>query len=239
MHHHIYPGSIHTKKPRSLDDLKTLVHHGCGIYGDFGAHIPVGMLKGLIFSSRRYAPLLPGAERPAGGREVNAGKLIFPRPKEALEYGRMLRVYWKYGGFVTRRSLHHKGSGGNQSFFVCKGDCLGGLDCSQRGFKPAEAHHCSHDNVYRAVLNQFTGGVNAQADIGPGKRIAHLIELGRIADDYVRHPESACLLNQEVCAVVGRYHIHGEPVRMLAHYIKGLSADRPRGAKNCDGFFHS
>ena len=37
----------HVKQPPGLDQFQPLVHHGGGIDGDFGPHIPVGMAQSL------------------------------------------------------------------------------------------------------------------------------------------------------------------------------------------------
>ena len=146
----------------------------------------------------------------------------------------MLRVYGINGGLVLCRRAHHYGPCRHKGFLVCKGYGLGGLYCRQSGPKAAETNHGSHHNIHRRVPDKFAGGIYAKPDIGPGKGVTHLGEFCGIADNHMRHPEGAGLLNEKVCVVVGRYHENGEPVRVLTHHIKGLRADRPRGTQYCD-----
>ncbi len=62
--HHLDAVLRQIKEPGRLDDLQALVHHGGGVDGDFGAHVPVGVAQGLLPGDGRK--LLRGSCRRRG-----------------------------------------------------------------------------------------------------------------------------------------------------------------------------
>ncbi len=79
------------EKPASLDDLKTLVHHGGGIDGDAVAHTPVGMSEGLGRSDGLEGLEGRFAEGAAGSGEDDAADFGMARGRTRDSLLRRLR----------------------------------------------------------------------------------------------------------------------------------------------------
>ena len=216
---------LHVKEPFGLNDLKALVHHSGRIDSNLSTHIPVGMLEGLGLGSFGYLILLPGAERAAGSCQVNLFHRIAMGAQQALEDGRMFRIYRIDGSIAAGGLPHHQRTGSHQGFLVGQGDGFAGTDGSQRGFEPAETYHSSYHHLHLGSLDQLTGGINAQTDIYAREGLLHLLELVRIADYHMWYVEGASLLNQKISAAVGRNHKHAEAVRVLSHHVQRLRAN--------------
>ena len=202
VHHHMDFTSRHLEQPFGLNDLEAFVHHGSRIDGNFGTHVPIGMLERLRLGGGGNLLPRPGAERAAGSGEMNQAHGISLRTQQALEDGRMLRIYRIYAGAAT--VPHHQRAGGHQGFLVGQGQGFPGTDSRERRFKPAEAHHGSHHHIHFRRLHQFTGGVYAQMHLHARQRGFHLRKFVRIANDHMRHMELQRLLHQQLCIVIGR-----------------------------------
>ena len=72
MNEDIYLGYLQAKQPFGLNNLEALIHHGCRIYRDLGAHAPVGMPERL--GSGYLAHLIKGhvPEGSTGGSKDHA-----------------------------------------------------------------------------------------------------------------------------------------------------------------------
>ena len=153
MHHHMNLRSLHPEEPLGLDNFEALVHHGGGIDGNLGAHVPVGMPERLIFGGRCNLLLFPSAERAAGSGEMNQVDGIAPRAQQALENGRMFRVHRIDGRMAALGLPHHQRTGRHQGFLVGQGDGFPRPDGGKRGPEPAEAHHGGHHHIHLGSLH--------------------------------------------------------------------------------------
>ena len=85
MYHDVYLLRSDAEKPFGLNDLETFVHHRRGIYGYLAAHRPIRVLERVTGLRPGNPRLLPGAERPAGSRQVYLGQGVAVCPEQALE----------------------------------------------------------------------------------------------------------------------------------------------------------
>ena len=47
--HDLDVGGLHVEQPAGFNDLEPLVHQGCGVNRDLGAHVPIRVSEGLRF----------------------------------------------------------------------------------------------------------------------------------------------------------------------------------------------
>ena len=60
VHHDLDLVHAHIEQPLGFDDLEAFVHHGRAVDGDFGAHVPVGVLQCLCLrDAQEFFSALP------------------------------------------------------------------------------------------------------------------------------------------------------------------------------------
>ena len=84
--------SLQSEKPFGFDIFQPLVHHGCGIDGDFVAHRPVRMIERLLDGHVLHLFAGEGAERAAGRGQDDLFDLILFFTVHRLQDGAMLAV---------------------------------------------------------------------------------------------------------------------------------------------------
>ena len=92
MDHHIDCIVRNIKQIMCFDHLKALVHHGSGINGNASAHVPVGMLQGLLYGDIRKLSTAAVTEASPACRNNQLIYLFQRIPLQALEDCGMLGV---------------------------------------------------------------------------------------------------------------------------------------------------
>ena len=236
MHDHMDPLRLHVEEPLGLDDFETFVHHGCRVDGDLRPHVPVGVLQCEVLSGRLDPRPVPGAERAARSREMDARKRVPLRGLQALENGGMLGVHRKDLHAVLAGLRHDDGSRGDERLFIGKGDVFTGPDGGQRGPEPAEAHHRGDDDVHALSCHQVAGGIDAGVHFRgvPDEGVPHRIVFRHVTDDRVRNGKLVGLFRKERGVASRRDDFHLEPVRMLPDHVQRLAADGSRRPEDGD-----
>jgi len=117
----------------------------------------------------------------------------------------------------------------NQGLLVGESHNLACLKRCKGGAQAAEAHHCSHYDVYTLGRYEAAKAVDAAEylDILGLEGICHLLVFLFAADYYIVGIKFKSLLNQQFGIVVGRYEFHLEQIAVLPDYIQGLGSDGP------------
>lgn len=87
-------------QPMGFDHFKAFIQHGGRVYGDFRAHLPIGVLQRLFGCDSGKLCQCTASERTSRCGEQNAFDGIAGFAIEALKYSRVLAVDWQYGHFV-------------------------------------------------------------------------------------------------------------------------------------------
>ena len=135
---------VQPKEVMRFDHLKPLVHQGCGIHGDFAAHAPVGMARGIADGRFFQIRSCPVAEGSSGGSELNStqarrgdacgqsGVFCPGGALQALEDGGVFGISRQQSAATLFQFRQHHRPCGDQSFFVGQGQILSRSDRSQR-----------------------------------------------------------------------------------------------------------
>src|SRR5579862_5378983 len=111
MHEHVNLLGRQRKEMMRLDELKALVHHGCGVDGDFRPHGPVRMTQGLFGcrgSDRLRSPSTKWSAR--CGKNYPADVVAMPGA-ESLKNRIVLGVDRQHGSAGRGRVAHENRSG--------------------------------------------------------------------------------------------------------------------------------
>ena len=204
-----------------LEDLEPLVHHGGGVDGDLGPHVPRGMRQGVgghdRFEFARHAP----PERAAGCGEDAARHPAAIDALEQLEKGGMLAVDRHQASARARAGCGHQVAAGHERLLVGQRHGDAALDRREGRRKP----RCAHERVQHDVRL---------------RRVDEVAEIPR-----VRHGAPTRCSRGE-CDAPGarlRGHLVGPPPACQAHAlhvvggvddVQRLHADRARGAEDED-----
>ena len=71
MHHHLDLAGLHAEQPFRFDNLKAFVHHGRGVNGDLGSHLPVGMFQCLCLGDGLQLLQRAGPKRTTGSGQYH------------------------------------------------------------------------------------------------------------------------------------------------------------------------
>ena len=221
MHQNLYLLRRHSKEPRSLHKLQPLIHHCSRIYGNLGAHTPIGMLKRLRLCGRLnllIGKLSEWSSRCSKQQLLHLSKL----PLQALEDCRMLRIHRQQRHPVALCSCSNNGTCGNKGLLICKGYCLAALYGRKSRLKPAEPHHCRNHNIYiictcKIVLN----GINAGKELGiTVAKPLHKRGISLAVADYCtiwRKPLH--LIGKHLHIIVCSKQLHLKEVSMLLYHL--------------------
>src|SRR5437867_4110455 len=118
MDHNFYVVRGYIEQPVGLDDLQALIHQRGGVDGHQPAHVPRGMLQGLLY---RYVPQLFGrrsAKWSSRCRKEKPLDALLRRALNALEEGGMLAVYRQDSGSAALRQRHGSPAGCDQDLLA-------------------------------------------------------------------------------------------------------------------------
>src|SRR5918997_3481027 len=76
--------------------FEALVHHGGGVYRDLGTHLPCRVLQSILRPHLRQFILGIAEERSPRSGQQDLTHLLRTPPLQALEDGRVLRIYGYY-----------------------------------------------------------------------------------------------------------------------------------------------
>ena len=118
MHKHLYLFGLNAEQPLGLNHLEPFVHHRGRVDCYLRTHVPRGMAQGIGLGN--FGQLLFGqqAKWASTGRKQYPFDGIIALAHYALEYGRVLTVYGKYGCAVGYGQLIDKFSGHNKRLFI-------------------------------------------------------------------------------------------------------------------------
>ena len=230
--HHVDPFGGHVEEPAGLDDLETLVHERRGVDGDLGAHRPLGMAQRLF--RRDVGERLA---RYVAQRAARAGDDEPPRcrafAREALEYGRMLRVDRQDRSPVFGRHAHDVFAAHHERLLVGQGQFLAGAERRDRGGEARIAHQGIDHDLGAAGRRDLGHGLLAGVDlgVGVGQRVAQRGIAVLVGDDDRVGIEFAGLLCEQLPAAARREDAGFEEFGILAHDVERLHADRARGTQ--------
>ena len=131
MNNYLYLVGLQTEKPFGLYHLKPFVHKRGGIDGDLGAHVPVGMLQGMISFDIDKEIGLFTQEGAAGSGEDDLLDTVPRLTDQTLKDSRMLRVDRENGRLVLERFLHDDIAGNDQGLLISQRDRLAVRDGAQ------------------------------------------------------------------------------------------------------------
>ncbi len=228
------------EKPMGLDHLQPFVHQGGGVNGDFFAHGPVGMVKGLL---RGDLPQFPGrfvTEGAARGGEDDPGHILLAAGGEGLGHGAVFAVDGQQLYPLPRHRRHHQLPGHHQGFLVGQGDILARLDRGQGGGEAGRSDNGrNHQFRFGQGGHQFIAFPADQHPVAPARRQA----LDEIAGHILGHRDQQGMKGLDLVAqqldVVARRHPHDpEAAGILAHHVEDVAADGAGGTEQGDVFTH-
>ena len=137
---HFFHGDV--KEPAGLNHFQPFIEQGGGVYGDFAAHAPGGVLEGLFQRDVFQIFPVPGAEGAAGCRQNQAGDgfRAAVAAVQALENGVVLAVHRKHLHTGPAGFLHDDLPGHDQDFLAGDGEVLACFNGGQSGFEPGGSH---------------------------------------------------------------------------------------------------
>ena len=237
---HVDLVGLEVEEPFGFDHFEAFVHHRGGVDGDFGAHVPVGVLEGLGGLGACDVGAVPGAERAAGCREVDALDGVVAGAEQALEDGGVFGVDRQDGAAVFARGLRDDGAGGHEGLFVGEGHDLAGPEGGEGGPQAAEPDHGADDDVHAVHADQVAEAVDAGPDLGPAglQDVCEGLVAGFVADDDVGRVKLDGLLGEQVHAAAGGEEDDLEQVAVLADDVQRLGADGSGGSEDSYLSFH-
>ena len=218
----VVPGDA--EEPVGFDDFEGFVHQGCGVDGDFGAHLPGGMAEGLFGGYGVQLVQGGAAEGAAAGGDQEAADVVV-LALEALPDGAGFAVHGEDDAAVFGfGGLEHR-AGHNDGFLVGEGDLLAGAEGGQGGGQADGAHQGDH---YLVDFGQGDHFVHWQQGGAGGQRRRR----GGAPD--VAGVEFGDLFQQEAGVGAGGEAHYLELVGESPHDVQGLPSDGAGGAQNDD-----
>ena len=240
MYHYFYLIGTYTEQPFGFNHFETFVHHGSGVYGDFGSHIPVGMFQGLCFGYGGKLLHCAGAERAAGSCQYNFFDRVVCLSGQTLEHSRVLGVYRQDWSTAETCQVIDEFACHDQCLFVGKGYYFTCADGVHGRFQSGITHHGGQHYVngsFRYNLAQgFLAGIYFDRQVG--KSVFQLLIFGFVCYYHCFRLELTGLGNQIIHPVVGCQHVGFVPVRMFLYDLQCLRTDRTGRAKYGNLFLH-
>ncbi len=176
---------------------------------------------------------IPGAERPAGGRDDDADEFLTIARAQRLEQRVVLGIGRQDAGAGLLRALHEEIAGANQAFLVGQRDRRAAIDGGERGLQA----RCAADGGHHPV-GRTRGGLDdrafARTEFGARAR-ERLFQFGQAA--RIGHRDKAriellCELGEPLNIAVAGQRLDPVAIRRGAQQVHGAVADRAGGAEN-------
>lgn len=201
-----------------FDDFEALVHEGCGVHGNFAAHVPGGVSKDLVFCN--LCELVAGfsSEWAAGCRENELVDLIRLVALKALEESGVFGIYGGEGDAFFGYERHNNLSGGNEDFFAGEGDIFFGVDGGEGWFETNDSGDGDDDEINLGVGSDVDDGLDSAGEkVFSGGFFVH--------ESDVLGVEFFCLGDEFGRRTVGDEAGDAEFIGVLADNIEGLGSD--------------
>ena len=237
-HIHLFQGQV--VQLHGFDHFQALVHQGGAVYGDLGAHLPVGMPQGIVLGNP--AELLPvHAEEgtPGAGQDQSADLRPVPYPHQALENRGVLRIHRHNFRPAPLCLGHNQLTGTDQGFLVGKTDALSRTNGSQSWLQSQHTHNRRDDAV------RITPGSRGQQAFfpphDPGRKIADQVFQCQGTFPGACHrqlrPEFTALFGKSLNIGSRGQGTHPD-LGIHTHHIQALPPDGAGGTENTDTVNH-
>ena len=241
-----------TKKMVGFDEFEGLVHHGGGVDGDLGAHVPCGVVEGLLGCGVVGFFGVGITERATGCGEDDAadvggvdarnnpapGSFAAPRSlgrgtgEEALPEGGVFGVDGEELAAGAPGEGDDEVAGGDEGFFVGERDVVSAIDGGEGGGQACDADDGGDDEVGVGVLDELERGVGA-VEAGDARG-----QVGAVAfaERGVGDVEASGLLGEEAGVSAGGeaddFEACGTGAVEVVDDFEGVDADGPGGAQD-------
>ena len=129
--------------------------------------------------------------------------------------------------------IHHQLATGDQNFFVCQTDALGGANGFIRGFEARDANDGRNDDIDLGCCGDLHPSLRPKGEFGPpghrqttpGQLAGKLVATFSGGNSHCSRVEFQNLLEQEVDITARGQPIHLEAVAILADDVEGIGAD--------------
>ena len=237
MHDNVNVIRLYIVQPHRFNQLQALVHHACGVDGDFGAHAPVRMMQRLLLGDVAHLLAAHAEERAAGCCQQNAVDAVARCALQALENCRVLGIHRQNRHALFTRCPHDDLSGAHQRFLIGKRNRLSRFNGSHRRQQSHHADNRRHNDIRFRQGRGFNQAVHAgnHANIRVCRLGFQLFCLFFIVHRNQRRMQGTRLL---LCALdIGidrnRAHLRLDGIEN----INGLCADRAGRTEN-NNIFH-
>ena len=230
---HVDAAVVHTEELVCLDDLEPLVHERRGIDGDLRAHRPGGMSQGVGDGDLAQ---LGGAAAPERAAAAGEDQPLRRRwlTRQALVHGAVLAVHRDQLRTRPRSQRLHERPRGNQALLVCQCQAPSRAERFERDAQAGKSDDAIHNDIGRTGEGSEGVGARHHLDAGGNCR-RELCGQFLIADAHDGGPELRGLRSELTHRAVRGQRRDAEAIRLRAHHLQRLSADRTRRAEHRDG----
>ncbi len=155
------------EKPMGLDDLQSLVHKRCRVYGYFLSHLPDGVLESLLGRYLSQLCLCIVIKGTSGGSEqepVRSARF----PLQTLPDGAVFAIDRQNLSVVHAGFTDYDLAGHHQHFFAGQGNCLARPQSCQSRAQPRPARSGYDNEVNIGMAGYFFCGQQLPAVVNAG-----------------------------------------------------------------------
>ena len=225
---------VDVKQPLGFNDFQSLVHEGGAVDGDFGTHVPVGVLEGIGLGDVAQLFECAAPEGTARGRQNDLFDGVVKLPRNALVDGAVFRIHGVDVHAFVAGSVHHQFAGHHEGLFVGQRNVLACVDGPKGGLESGRANHGSEHHVdavdFDDLFEGFCTAVDFDAVVEQG--VVDLLPLRVVADDDRVGLEFFRLRDQQIGVAMGRQDFHVKGVLLFTHHLERLGANGPGRAED-------